>query len=609
MQETFVQNLNGFRDGLQQPGQAITISFSVPEGNNDIKSLDEWLINRLEVEIDPEPDQTIGLIESKSKEVFSLVWRALLLGRYFQQTARIPVFDPGIILSVSQSQDDQTKWQSRVAIPMIDNLSTNIIHKAYSSATELIHHVLNNSRSSDTPDEPYKILQENTLKPLQSMIRSGISTIPILKTAHQNHIPFRHLKSGVYQLGWGCNKRLIDRSSVDADSSIGVTFTHNKFQTATMIRMAGLPAPVHVMVKSYEEARQAADRLGWPLVVKPANLDRGEGVTVAIANDEKLEFAYKRASALSKSILVEREVPGVCYRVLITNGKMLYAIKRSPRSIEGDGRHKVTELVRMATEANDNKPPWLQEKPYPLDALALESMSLAGFTTDSIPEKGEWVPLRRIESTAWGGHIEEVTELVHPENLQIAEQAASLFRLSNAGIDIISSDISRPWYENQAIINEVNYAPYFGGNDIARSAMPAYLKTLIHGDGRIPIEIVLGKDSEMSEARSRQQALLKQGVDCHLTSHSETLKPDGQPMPFPFQSLFNRTSALLMNRHVEALVLSVQTDELLHTGLPVNQVDQLIHLNDEISDWKNPDVSSEATIQKLIEQIEHYLAT
>ncbi|OOZ38803.1 hypothetical protein BOW52_08040, partial [Solemya elarraichensis gill symbiont] len=146
-------------------------------------------------------------------------------------------------------------------------------------------------------------------------------------------------------------------------------------------------------------------------------------------------------------------------------------------------------------------------------------------------------------------------------------------------------------------------------NDIAKSAMPSYLKTLINGDGRIPIEIVLGNDFEMAEARSRQQALLKRGVDCYLTSHSETLKPDGQPMSFPFQSLFNRTSALLMNSSVEALILSVQTNEFLQTGLPVNQVNKLIHINDEISDWEDPGVRLETASHNLVEQIEHYLGT
>ncbi|WP_153039631.1 hypothetical protein [Solemya elarraichensis gill symbiont] len=449
MQQSFVQNQHGDRDGLQQPGHAITISFSAPKGNIDIESIDKWLKNRLEIEIDPEPDQTIELNDSETKIVFSLVWRVLLVGRYFQQTVRIPVFDPGIILAVSRMKEDQNRWQSRVTVPMIDNLSTNIINRAYRSATELIHWVLNNTHSTDTPDSLYKTIQTNVLKPLQSMVKSGISTIPILKTAHQNQIPFRHLENGVYQLGCGCNKRLIDRSSVDADSAIGFTLTLNKLQTASMIRMSGLPAPVHIMVDSLENAKLAADRLGWPLVIKPADKERGEGVTVDITNDRKLEFAYNRTSAISKLILVEREAPGVCYRLLITNGTMLYAIRRSPRSIEGDGRHSVAELVRIETQINNSKAPWLQEKPYPLDALALESMSLAGFTPDSVPEKGVWVPLRKIESTEWGGHIEDVTELVHPDNRQIAEQAASLFQLSNAGIDIISSDISRPWHENR----------------------------------------------------------------------------------------------------------------------------------------------------------------
>jgi len=43
-------------------------------------------------------------------------------------------------------------------------------------------------------------------------------------------------------------------------------------------------------------------------------------------------------------------------------------------------------------------------------------------------------------------------------------------------------------------------------------------------------------------------------------------------MSFPFNSLYQRCKALLMDKRVEALILVIQTDELLRTGLPVGRI-------------------------------------
>ena len=49
-------------------------------------------------------------------------------------------------------------------------------------------------------------------------------------------------------------------------------------------------------------------------------------------------------------------------------------------------------------------------------------------------------------------------------------------------------------------------------------------------------------------------------------------------MHLPLQGLYERTRTLLLNEQVEALVLVVQTDEFLRTGLPVDRIDQLTSL-------------------------------
>lgn len=605
MQNHITPHLRGYRDGLRQPCKTISILTRSVSSHAELKKIDEWLEKSLEMEMCPEPGYVHETDDVEAEKARSLVWRILLIGRYFQKTVRIPVFDTGFVVEVKRYNNDSSQWQAKAIVPWVDGMPEKGVDHAYSSAANLMTLLQDGGNSLESPVAIYNFIQKKVLPPLRSMTVAGVSTIPILEAAYQCHIPFRHIGSGIYQLGWGSKGRLIDRSSVDSDSIIGAKLTTSKVLTARLLRVAGLPSPVHVLVNSREQAVSAAETLGWPLVVKPADKERGEGVTVSITDKATLSAAYKNAASFSRQILVEREVPGVCYRLLIANGKMLYAIRRGPKSIEGDGKRTISELVHSANLNNNGKPPWLQEKSYPMDKQAQEVLSLAGFNPDSVPDKGVWVPLRKIESTAWGGHIEDVSEKVHPENRQVAEKAVRLFGLDNAGIDIISTDIAQPWYENGAIINEVNYAPYFGGNDIARSLIPAFLEKLMRGDGRIPIEVVVGSDAAMEEARFRQQKFIKKNVDCYLTNHKLTLTPSGEELTFPFRSLFNRVAALLTNKSVEALVMIVQTDEFLKTGVPVDNFDRLIHIDNEIVHWEDSDKKASSTVQEeLFQQLQ-----
>ncbi|OOZ38765.1 hypothetical protein BOW53_14305 [Solemya pervernicosa gill symbiont] len=266
---------------------------------------------------------------------------------------------------------------------------------------------------------------------------------------------------------------------------------------------------------------------------------------------------------------------------------MLYALRRGPRAVIGDGEHTVSELIELANKKLLATPPWKRSKAIPLDELALDSITENGFSPETIPEPGTTVPIRKIESSEWSGDITDASDQVHPDNRAIALRAAELFQLSNAGIDIISSDISIPWHQNGAIINEVNFAPYFGGHPTARARLPHYFENFIEGDGRIPVEVVIGGSEAEKTARKIQQLQVDGGTACYLTSHYLTITPSLQEMPFPSISLFTRTIALLMNRKVESVVLLIQTDEFIQTGLPVDRIRHITQTGGVISEWQS----------------------
>jgi acyl-coenzyme A synthetase/AMP-(fatty) acid ligase/D-alanine-D-alanine ligase-like ATP-grasp enzyme len=545
----------------------------------DLAAIDDWL-SGLEIALEPinHPVPSPWRQESEQARAAELAWRILLLNCALQQAANIPTFDPGCVLDMTRNGGNPGAWVATVAIADIEQLPQRRQAIALEEAARIVAWMMDRPRTPKRAAILFDTVLNRVLPALKRGIITGKSTLPMLRVAHGLDIPFLHLGAGIYQLGWGSQSIRVDRSTTEKDSAIGSKLAQNKVWTASLLNRAGLPAPQHGVAATEGEATRLAHRMGWPVVVKPLDRERGEGVTVGVTDGARLMEAFKIAARLSKArrAIVEREVRGVCHRLFIAAGELLYAVKRWPKSIHGDGEHTVAALIEAANLHENTRPPWLRTERYPADDLAITAMAAAGYALDSVPPAGARVPLRIIETTAWGGYDEDVTQRIHPDNLDIALRAATLFGLQIAGIDIISPDISRPWHENGAIINEVNYAPLLGGGEISRSHIPACLARLVKGDGRIPVEAVVGDDASLTAARARQEELVRAGVRCYLTSHELTLQATGEEIRFPFTSLHQRCQALLLDRRVDAIVLAIQTDELLRTGLPVDHIQRIV---------------------------------
>ena len=169
---------------------------------------------------------------------------------------------------------------------------------------------------------------------------------------------------------------------------------------------------------------------------------------------------------------------------------------------------------------------------------------------------------------AEGGVSEDYTDRVHPDNAALACQAARLFRLDVAGIDLISVDITRSWRETGAIVNEVNFAPLLGEIDQARAASQALICHLVKEDGRIPVEAFVGGEEAFTAARRR---LGEAPPGYVLSSDTLTLGAPDRERPLAATGLFARCLALLTDRSVTGLVAVVQTDEWLETGMPTDR--------------------------------------
>jgi len=233
-------------------------------------------------------------------------------------------------------------------------------------------------------------------------------------------------------------------------------------------------------------------------------------------------------------------------------------------------------------------PPWKRAPLCALDDSALEMLARQGLGPEDVPGAGRFVALRRIETTASGGVDEEVTHALHPENVRAAIAAARLFGLEVAGVDMISPDITAPWHANGAILNEVNFAPLLGGGEISRRYVEEYLFRLVDGRGRIPVEVFVGGAAAWEAAAARWRTLLQAGMAAVLSSDVRTLGGDGQPFGLAVDGLHARVRALTLRAEVGALVLVVQTLELLRTGIPLDRVDRVVVIDGDIRTAGSP---------------------
>ncbi len=578
----------GYLPSMRQPCRALHFRIALPPAM-DLAGLDQTLVQRFHAELDSLRSE-VSTADPALLAAVQLTWRAMLLARCLLQAIKVPSFDPGVIIDARRDPEDEGHGLVSCLLPAIDEIpshwSRQCMKLAYTLLLKLADPALPEQAATALLDE----LGEKFIAPAARQMPSGDSTVPVLEAAHRLRIPFRHLGAGLYQLGWGAGARLLDRSACERDSALGALVSHNKQTAAIVLHKAGLPTPQHIRARDVAQAWEAARSLGFPVVVKPADKEQGEGVTMDVVDEAGLKVAFEAAARVSAHVLVERQVPGACHRFFVVGNDVLYVVARLPVLVDGDGIQSVRDLIAHENATESRKATYWRKTWIAIDEDVESRLAEQGLGLDSVPVAGQRVMLRRTESSDWGGTPELVTAQVHPDNLQIAIRAARLLRLHVAGIDLISQDIGRPWHENQAIINEVNYAPLIQNYyDYQRDSLDHLVGGMFSYNPRIPIEVFVGDNAALIAAKKRQQAMAARGRTAFMTTHRQSWAgTQAVALTMATESLFGRCLALLTDQGAEALLIVLQTDEFLSSGMPVDKLDRVTVINDRLLSHDDP---------------------
>ncbi len=349
------------------------------------------------------------------------------------------------------------------------------------------------------------------MKELRERDRLGPSTASIIKEAESRNIPWIRLnKHSFCQLGYGANQKRIQATVTNETSNIGVEIACDKESTKSILNQAEIPVPPGDLITKEENLEEACEYIGYPLVIKPVNGNHGRGVTVNIQDYEHALFAFREAKKISDRIILEKHVPGVDYRLLIINHRFVAAAKRNPAYVIGDGKKTIRELVDKINE--DPQRGYGHEKVLTQIEINTQTkiiLKKRGLTEDSIVATGEKVILKDTANLSTGGTADDVTDIVHPSNVFMAERISKIIDLDICGIDVMTKDISKPLEEIGGAVLEVNAAPGFRMHLAPTTGLPRNVAAPVidklfpqqNNTGRIPIVAITGTNGKTTTTR------------------------------------------------------------------------------------------------------------
>ncbi|MGO1729832.1 MAG: cyanophycin synthetase [Flavobacteriaceae bacterium] len=349
------------------------------------------------------------------------------------------------------------------------------------------------------------------MRELRNKERLGPSTAAIIAEAVKRDIPWIRLNdSSLCQLGYGHKQKRIQATVTSETSCIGVEIAADKAETKFMLELSEIKTPHGVIISSKEDLKEACDQIGFPLAIKPIDGNHGRGITIGINSFKNAQKAFTQAKKIAHRIIIEKHISGNDYRLLVINNEFIAAAKRSPAQVTGDGKSTIEELI---TQLNKDTRRGVGHENIltivSIDNSTKTIIASKGYSLQSVLKKNEKLILKDTANLSTGGTAEDVTDIIHPENVTMAERISRTIDLDICGIDIVSKDISQPLAQSGGAVLEVNAGPGFRMHLAPTQGKPRNVATPVvdklfpkQGDnGKIPIIAVTGTNGKTTTTR------------------------------------------------------------------------------------------------------------
>ncbi|HIK45366.1 MAG TPA: cyanophycin synthetase, partial [Leptolyngbyaceae cyanobacterium M65_K2018_010] len=416
----------------------------------------------------------------------------------------------------------------------------------------------------------------------------GPSTEAIVRAAESKDIPWMQLSTrAMIQLGYGRYQQRVQATLSSKTSILAVELASDKEGTKQILRDVGVPVPRGTVIYYLDELKQAIEDVGgFPIVVKPLDGNHGRGITIDINNYETAEEAYEAAKDVSSGVIIERYYRGRDHRVLVIDGRVIAVAERVPAHVIGDGHSTIEELIEITNqdprrgEGHDNLLTRIE-----VDRTTWQLLDRKGYTLDTVLPAGEICYLRATANLSTGGIAIDRTDDIHPDNVWLAQRIAKTIGLDIAGIDVVTTDISKPLREVDGVIVEVNAAPGLRmhispSQGIARNVAEPILAMLFPAatPARIPIIAITGTNGKTTTTRLTAHIFKQTGQVVGYTTTDGIYIGDNLVEPGDTTGP-QSAQVILQDPTVEVAVLETARGGILRSGLAFKDCDIGVVLN------------------------------
>jgi cyanophycin synthetase len=288
---------------------------------------------------------------------------------------------------------------------------------------------------------------------------------------------FTELAPDLWEIAVDGQRVRILNHELEFDNPVTLGLAGRKTVVHRLLGAAGLAVPEHAAfsLDRLDEAGRFVKAHPRGCVIKPAGGYGGKGVTTHVRHVREVRRAALLASLYDAELLIEAQIPGECFRLLVLDGRMVHAVCRRGPRLRADG----ISTVRRLLDAENARRQAASLPAVEVDRDCRFTLESQGLTLDARPEKGRVLLIKSVADA--GRKFREVrtvyncavTDLICPSIRRDAETAARLVGSDFLGVDVITPDPSVPLHESGGVINEVNTTPALHHHyDVEREPFP-----------------------------------------------------------------------------------------------------------------------------------------
>ncbi len=306
-----------------------------------------------------------------------------------------------------------------------------------------------------------------------------------IKEARKRAVKFQAMKGPVGYTNHFCAKiggkkiRFESLPVANHVSKYDISFVDCKERTKNHLKRGGFPIAEGKSFWLWQRSqalKYGINELGFPLVVKPRGGSVARHVTTNIKSKGELQKGIDKTIIYSPAFIVERFVENsFVYRATVVDFDYVAVVKQVPANVVGDGNSTIQELVEKKNSGKRRGQP--NQKDFTLykiviDAMTTKLLAEKGYNLQTIPKIDEIVYLQKNPFLKLGGDLVEVTQKVHPDNIQLFKNIAKFFDIRLVGIDFLVPDISSSWKNQYCAVLELNNVPCIEMHHFPSSGIP-----------------------------------------------------------------------------------------------------------------------------------------